>query len=237
VTATELLADIYASGKVEAADGTLVDAFPRAIPRRHADVIGRVVRELGLMRTLEIGLGFGLGTLAICAEHQARGEGSHITIDPLQSTVQRSIGVLNIRRAGVEEYVRVIEERSDVALPRLREEGVRLDFAFVDGRHVFDVVMLDFVYVDLMLEVGGVVALHDTWMRASSQVEAYVRRNRAYELIAAPLGMAVLRKVGDDHRAWDYHRDFGFDPRDRGRQLRDGAVRLARRMGVLRRRW
>jgi predicted O-methyltransferase YrrM len=221
VPAAELLEQIYASGKVEAEDGTPVDALPRGVPREHALEIRRVVRDLELKRTLEVGMAYGLSTLAICAEHEARGEGSHIAIDPLQSTRQMSIGVLNVGRAGVDDRVQVIEERSDVALPRLRADGLRLDFAFIDGRHVFDAVLVDFFYADLMLETGGVVALHDTWLPSIKQVLRYVRRNRAYELIGGDRAMAVLQKRDDDRRHWSDHRDFGqVSPFERLRRMR-----------------
>jgi predicted O-methyltransferase YrrM len=221
VPAAQLLDQIYASGKVEAEDGTQVDALPRGVPREHALEIRRVVRDLELKRTLEVGMAYGLSTLAICAEHEARGEGSHIAVDPLQSTRQMSIGVLNVKRAGVDDRVQVIEERSDVALPRLREEDLRLDFAFIDGRHVFDAVLVDFFYADLMLETGGVVALHDTWLPSIKQVARYVRRNRAYELIGGDRAMAVLQKHDEDRRHWSDHRDFGqVSPFERLRRMR-----------------
>jgi predicted O-methyltransferase YrrM len=221
VPAAELLDQIYASGKVEAEDGALVDAFPRGIPPEHAHEIRRVVRDLGLLRTLEVGMAYGVSTLAICAEHEARGDGSHIAIDPLQSTRQLGIGVLNVQRAGVAERVQVLEERSDVALPRLRAEGMRLDFALIDGRHQFDAVLVDFFYADLMLEKGGVIALHDTWLPSIKQVARYVRRNRAYDLIGGDRAMALLQKRDDDRRHWSHHRDFGqVSPVERLRRMR-----------------
>ncbi len=207
--ASELIDRIYATGQVEAADGTLVDAFPAALPRFHATEIERLVRSLGLTRTLETGMAYGLSTLAICSVHAERGEGAHIAIDPFQSSDWGSIGVLNLRRAGLSERARVIEARSDEALPRLRDEGVRIDFALIDGLHLFDATLVDFFHVDSMLDVGGVVVFHDTWLPAVAQAVAFVRSNRAYQAIdAGDDAMVALRKVADDERAWDFHRDF-----------------------------
>jgi SAM-dependent methyltransferase/predicted O-methyltransferase YrrM len=210
----ELIERIYETGKVEAADGTLVDAFPAALPRLHAQEIERLVRDLGLTRTLETGMAYGISTLAICSVHAERGEGSHVAIDPYQSSDWGAIGLLNLRRAGLEDRVRVIEARSDEALPRLRDEGLRIDFALIDGLHVFDATLVDFFHADRMLDVGGVVVFHDTWMRAVAQAVAYVRANRAYEPIeAGDDAMVVLRKTAEDDRAWDFHRDFARTPR------------------------
>jgi predicted O-methyltransferase YrrM len=204
-----LIDQIYASGKVEAADGELLDAFPESLPRFHAQEIERLVRDLGFTSTLETGMAYGLSTLAICGVHEQRGEGSHIAIDPYQSTDWRGIGVLNLERAGLSARARVIEARSDEALPRLRNEGLRIDFALIDGLHLFDATLVDFYLIDQLMDVGGVVVFHDTWMPAVAQAVAYVQANRAYEPVeAGDAAMSALRKQADDDRAWDFHRDF-----------------------------
>jgi predicted O-methyltransferase YrrM len=208
-TPRELMDRIYETGKVETADGRLMDAFPAALPSFHASEIERLVRELRFTRTLETGMAFGLSTLAICSVHAERGEGSHIAIDPFQSTDWKGVGVLNLRRAGVERLVRVIEAPSDEALPRLRDEGVRIDFGLIDGLHLFDATLVDFFHIDRMLDLGGVVVFHDTWMPAVARAVEFVRANRAYEPVeAGDSGMEALRKTGEDERAWDFHRDF-----------------------------
>ena len=204
-----LIDRIYETGKVEAPDGSLLDAFPAALPEAHAGEVARLVGELGLVRTLETGMAYGLSTLAICGVHEARGEGEHIAIDPHQASDWRRIGLLNLERAGLSHRARVIEIPSDEALPRLRDEGVRIDFALIDGMHLFDTTLVDFFHADRMLDVGGVVVFHDTWMPAIAQAADFVRTNRAYEpLEAGDAAMVALRKLRDDDRPWDFHRDF-----------------------------
>src|SRR3954470_7971698 len=205
-----LIDRIYETGKVEAPDGSLLDAFPEALPEAHARDIARLVRDLDLVRTLETGMAYGLSTLAICGVHEERGRGEHVAIDPHQSSDWQGIGLLNMERAGLAHRARVIEARSDEALPRLRDEGLRIDFALIDGLHLFDAALVDFFHIDRMLDKGGAVVFHDTWMPAVTQAVAYVRTNRAYEEIEAADdgGLAALRKLTDDDRAWDFHRDF-----------------------------
>jgi predicted O-methyltransferase YrrM len=212
--AAELLDRIYTSGKAEGEDGVVIDALPHGLPRRHADELMRLVRDEGARRTLETGMSVGLSTLAICAGGAER----HVAIDPYQSTDWHSIGRANVRRAGVEDRVRVIEERADEALPKLVESGLELDLALLDGSHLFDYTLVDFFYADRMLRSGGVVVFHDTWMPAVAQVVAYVQANRAYEPVAAgDDAMAVMRRLGDDERSWNFHRDFA--PRRKRRWL------------------
>ena len=204
-----LIDRIYATGKVEAADGSLRDAFPEALPEAHARDIARLVRDMRLVRTLETGMAYGLSTLAICGVHEERNEGEHVAIDPHQSSDWQGIGTLNLERAGLAHRARVIEARSDEALPRLRDEGLRIDFALIDGLHLFDAALVDFFHADRMLDPGGVVVFHDTWMPAISQAAEFVRTNRAYEALEmADPAMAALRKLAEDDRPWDFHRDF-----------------------------
>jgi predicted O-methyltransferase YrrM len=218
LAAVELIDRIYETGKVEAPDGSALDAFPEALPERHARELARLVRELNLVRTLETGMAYGLSTLAICGVHEQRGEGEHIAIDPYQSTDWRGIGRLNLERAGLAHRARLIEARSDEVLPRLRDDGVRIDFALIDGLHLFDAALVDFFHADRMLETGGIVVFHDTWMPAIAQVAGFVQANRAYEpLEAGDAAMVALRKLRDDDRPWDFHRDF--NGRGRGGRL------------------
>ena len=216
-----LLDLIYASGLVEDATGEQLPAFPASLPRQHAEELARLARDEGTRSTLETGMAYGISTVAIAA-----GAVHHVAIDPRQHTSWRGIGVLNAERAGVAERVRLIEEGSEVALPALVSEGLELDLALVDGLHLFDYALIDFFYCDRMLRIGGLVVFHDTWMPSVQQVADYVLANRAYERVAAgDEHMWVLRKVGEDKRRWNFHRDFVSRP-----------GRLRRRSGEGRRR-
>src|SRR4051794_14718465 len=207
--AVSLIDRIYETGQVEAADGALIDAFPESIPEAHASEIEHLVKDLHLTRTLETGMAYGLSTLTICGVHEQRGEGRHIAIDPYQSRDWGAIGILNLEREGLKERARVIEARSDEALPRLRDEGVRLDFALIDGLHLFDATLVDFFHADRMLDTGGVVVFHDTWMPAVAQAVAYVEANRAYErLKAGDAAMVALCKTTEDDRPGGFHPDL-----------------------------
>jgi predicted O-methyltransferase YrrM len=204
-----LIDGIFETGKVEAPDGSLLDAFPTSMPQTHIREIERLVRDMGFVRTLETGMAYGLSTLAICGVHEQRGEGEHIAVDPYQSSDWRGIGLRNLERAELSHRARVIEARSDEALPRLRDEGVQIDFALIDGLHLFDATLVDFFHADRMLDVGGVVVFHDTWMPAVAQAVDFVRTNRAYEAVpAGDEAMVALRKTATDERQWDFHRDF-----------------------------
>lgn len=229
--ATALIDRIYATGQVEADDGTVHRAFPSGMPRHHTQVIADVLRAEHLTRTLEVGFAYGLSALTICSVHEQRGEGQHIAIDPAQDESYASIGRLNIERAELSHRLRFIQARSDAALPELRDEGVRLDFALIDGRHLFDTALVDFYSCDLLLDKGGVLMLHDTWLPSQAQLEAFIRTNRAYELMGRGDGsISLLRKLRHDDRPWYVHRQFGLDRWSWRAWVR---LQVARRLGIV----
>ena len=174
-----------------------------------------LVREFGYERTLEVGLAHGLSALFICQAHADRGAGRHIAIDPRQSDRYEGQGLANLERAGLRAYLTVFEEPSYAALPRLQAEGTVLDFAFVDGRHLFDYVLVDFFYIDLMLREGGVVAFDDLWMPGVRRAVSYILRNRAYTLLYRPAAArrsSPLRRLGRIGRRY-LQQPFGGDGR------------------------
>ena len=55
-----------------------------------------------------------------------------------------------------------------------------LDFAYIDGMHTFDYVLLDFFFIDKMMSPGGVVAFNDCGWRAIHRALGFVRTHRRY---------------------------------------------------------
>ena len=205
-----LLERIYETGEVETDKGDLRSAEPVGVPRSHALQLAALVSGEGLESTLETGMAYGLSTLAIAGVHAHRGTGHHVAIDPAATGYYEGIGLANLRRAGLDGHVQFIAAGSQVALPRLLQDRVDLDFAFIDGMHLFDYALIDFFYVDLMLTTGGFVAFHDTWMRSVEDVVDFAITNRQYEEVSGGHdGMAVLRKRGPDTRSWNHYRPFG----------------------------
>jgi len=196
-----VLADILTSQQVS--DGT------RSFPLRHPDFPGspvavdpaegawlqRIVADLGPTRSLEIGCAYGVSSLYIC-EALARADGTaraasaeasvqqpqHIVIDPFQSTQWHGIGLKNIRDAGFGSLVDFREERSEIVLPGLLDGGVAVDFAFVDGWHTFDQVLVEFYYINRLLRVGGVIAFDDANRRSINRVVRHALTYPAYRV-------------------------------------------------------
>jgi len=55
----------------------------------------------------------------------------------------------------LQDWHELVEDFDYYALPRLLANGCRADFAYIDGWHTFDHAMLDFWFIDKMMNIGG----------------------------------------------------------------------------------
>jgi hypothetical protein len=134
------------------------------------------------------------------------------------------VGRLNLDRAGFPRRYRLHEAPSELCLPRLLEQGQHFELALIDGMHTFEHALVDFFYVNRMLEVGGVVILDDANLPSIRKLVAHIATYDCYEtlpfpdafrvqarvlgLLNAPFRLAAFRKTAEDDRPWDWHREF-----------------------------
>lgn len=194
----EVIDQIVKTGRVTDAEGEVYEPVS-AVSLESGGLLYDFVRRVKPTSTLETGMAYGMSTLFICQALQDNGQGCHAAIDPFQACEFKSVGVLNVERAGLSHRFRLHQAASDVVLPQLCAEGRTLDFAFVDGWHLFDFTLVDFYYIDKLLEVGGHVAFDDMWLPAVRKVVSFVLRNKPYKLVRttsrypAPLWKRTLR--------------------------------------------
>ena len=199
------------------------------------EIISSAFATIKPQRSLEVGLAYGVSTLYVCDALSKIGtKWHHFVIDPYQNTQWRGIGMKNISRAGYSDNVTLIEERSEIALPALLSKGVRIKAAIIDGFHTFDHALIDFFYINKMLDVGGGIIFDDAdWpsiSRLVRHIDTYPCYERFFEADAASVRTRVrramaqvipafnrdwdtpscvaYRKVTQDDRNWDWHEDF-----------------------------
>jgi predicted O-methyltransferase YrrM len=166
----------YSRGAVPASDGSPRSLAPHSVDQQAGEALRDLAVAEGAQRTIEVGLALGLSTLFMCEAVLQRG-GRHVAIDPFQQESWQGAGLRTLREAGVEEVVEVIEEESQLALPRLLAEGRRFDFGFVDGDHRFEGVFVDLYFMTRLVEPGRLVVVDDMWMPSVRTAVAYVERN------------------------------------------------------------
>jgi predicted O-methyltransferase YrrM len=178
-----VLADIFATSSVTDDGGSRVRLHGN-ISLAHANALYRTVRGLDPTTVIEVGMAYGIATLAIAsALEEAANGGELISIDPHQSRHWRNIGVLNLQRARLDGHHRLIERVDYLALPELVADRRTIEFAYIDGWHTFDYTLLDFFYIDRMLAPGGVVAFNDCALPSVRRVTRFITAHRRYREI------------------------------------------------------
>jgi predicted O-methyltransferase YrrM len=159
-----------------------------AIDRAEGALLQRVIADVQPRTSLEIGCAYGVSTLFICEALASLAHPSrHIVLDPFQSTQWRGIGIKNAHAAGYGPLIDFREEYSELALPQLVRDGTRLEFALVDGWHTYDQVMVEFYYLNRMLQVGGVIVFDDADRRSVNRVVRHALAYPAYRVYGTEL--------------------------------------------------
>jgi predicted O-methyltransferase YrrM len=219
--------------------GAVVDISEYAVRAPAARVLERAAEAVAAETMLEIGMASGLSTLSICRGRRRAGrmaDGCFHVIDPYQEHF-RNCGLHALERAGVETAVSFHRMPAHVALPRLNEDGVRMQFAFVDGLHQLDNVIAELYLLDFMLDVGGVVALHDMWMPGLQHAVSYWLANRAYEAVTVDGPTLAAAPCEREHRGCgDPERRSAFF-REHVEPYVDATVLLMRKTGADERPW
>ena len=191
---SSLLEEILATKTVS--DGVNSYELHSNIDSAEGAMIQTIISDLKPQQSIEIGMAYGVSTLFICEAISAYSKDfEHVAVDPNQSTDSRSIGRLNVERAGYASNVKVIEEPSEFVLPRLAAEGKRFDFALIDGWHTFDHELIDFFYINRMLNVGGICVFDDYHMPSTHKLVEYVKGYPAYELYAKTDALQTIGRV------------------------------------------
>ncbi len=155
-----ILDGILASGVVTDAEGEK-HSLDSNTSRRQCEFLRDVIGKIDARICLEVGLAYGISTLAICESIHVKARASLVSIDPFQQAHWSNIGRLNVERAGYAGIVEFHQAMSHDVLPVLLKEGRRIDFAYVDTSKIFDVVLVDAFFITRLLEVGGVVVFDD----------------------------------------------------------------------------
>lgn len=147
------------------------------------------VRDEDISFSFEVGLAHGISTVAILQAMEDKGKGRHIVVDPFQDRFHNA-GLKLVEKAGLMHRMDFRKEFPEDVLPGLDA----IDFAFIDGSHLFDLTLMDFALVDKKLKVGGMVGFHDMWMPSLRKMMRFILNNRPYTLVNAKEPELALHK-------------------------------------------
>lgn len=151
---------ILASGYVEDRDGTMLPLHSET-PQWQCELLQNEIYALKPQISLEVGLAYGISSLFICEALQKIGAKKHVIIDPYQTTEWLGIGLRNLMDAGYSDLIEFHERYSYSLLPELSRADLRIDFAYIDTTKLFDYVLVDVFFIQLLMREGGVLFLDD----------------------------------------------------------------------------
>jgi predicted O-methyltransferase YrrM len=181
MNAIEILEDIFRTETVIDEKGNSY-RLNSNLDKEEGNFITKIIRENKPVKTIEVGCAYGISSLYICSAIHGTNDCHHTIIDPFQSTDWKNIGKLNLERAGI-NYFDIIEEPSEIALPKLLSAGKKYDFGFIDGWHTFDHTLVDFFYLNRLIKVGGIIAIDDVGYPGINKVVRYIMKYPCFELI------------------------------------------------------
>jgi len=193
------------------------------IPRGEGEFLQDIIRIIKPKKSLEVGLAYGISTLFICETLEEVKADKHIVIDPYQNAWWKGIGIKHLRQAKYQKLIEFIEEPSEIALPGLLKRKERIDFAFVDGWHTFDHTLVDFFYINMMLNGGGVVAFDDADWPSIYKLCCLISRYPCYRICAR---WPLERRIGTLSRATT---TFHYIARRRKKHIRNDLSLFRRR--------
>lgn len=174
-----LLHEILATNTVKDQHGNAVPLHS-SIHTDEVEFISKMIKDHNLSRAVEVGCAMGISSLTIAESIAGTNGAFHHIIDPFQQSQWNNIGVNNLKKAGFQNF-QLIEDYSEFALPRMVKEGVKVNFGFIDGWHTFDHTLLDFFYINRMLEIGGIIIIDDVHMPAVNRAARYIYNYPAYQ--------------------------------------------------------
>jgi predicted O-methyltransferase YrrM len=205
-----VIEEVIGEGSITArSDGSVHALFPVAIGDAEGRSLGDWVRREHAVRTIEVGLGYGIAALFICEGLLAGGdaEARHLAIDPNQTTRFADCGLQVLAEAGVESLVDFLPQPSELALPRLVEDKRSFDLAFVDGNHRFDGVFVDLIYLGRLVRPGGIVFVDDVQLPSVARAVSFCTTNLEWSVETA--------STDDDLHHWTVLRAPAVPPQRR----------------------
>jgi predicted O-methyltransferase YrrM len=167
-----------------------------SLPVSDGDVLRDVLLAEQPNTVIEIGLAYGSSALAIAEALVAAGPGEarHLIVDAYQEHFH-GCGWAAITGAGLAGLCRLVDERSQIALPRLLSDGFTAGAAFVDGSHVFHNVFVDLFYLRELVRPGGLVILDDCGYPSVATAARYFEVNTGWEpqSMARPTRLRAFR--------------------------------------------
>lgn len=144
----------------------------------------QLIKDGRYTRSVEIGFAYGLSALAITEAIVANG-GSHTVIDVFELSGWEGVGIKLLEKAGYRGKFEFHEDYCYKVLPTLLAAGRKFDFAYIDSTKQFDWLLVDFFFIDKMLEVNGMIVFDDVATPGIRKLLRYLAQFPNYKVVGA----------------------------------------------------
>jgi predicted O-methyltransferase YrrM len=208
--------ELLSNGSVVArSDGSVHELEPVSIGVEEGEAIRRLVVQERATRTIDVGLGYGIASLFMCAGLlEVGGSVMHVALDPFQDERYADCGLQSLEDAAVADIVTFVPEPSELAIPELLRGGQKFDVAFLDGNHRFDWVFVDLILLGRLVHPGSVVFVDDHQLASVRHAVSFVASNLGWTVVSSsnadPLHhwVALRTASGPDERVFDHFVEF-----------------------------
>jgi predicted O-methyltransferase YrrM len=140
-----------------------------------------LVKKNKFKKSLEVGFAYGTSTVAI-TEAVVENDGRHLVIDKFQNNGWSGNGLDLVNQAGLSDKIDFFEEFCYDILPSLFKEGRIFDFVYIDSTKQFDWLLVNFFYVDKMLEINGIIVFDDGTFPGIRKLLRYISQFPNYKV-------------------------------------------------------
>jgi predicted O-methyltransferase YrrM len=149
--------------------------------RAQCQFLQRIISENKFSNSIEIGFAYGISALAI-TEEVVKNNGRHVIIDKFENEGWKGVGLDLLDQAGYSQNIEFYEEFCYVVLPRFLAEGRKFDFAYIDSTKQLDWLLVDFFFLDKVLEKNGVIVFDDASFPGVRKLLRYISQFPGYKV-------------------------------------------------------
>lgn len=175
-----ILENIFETKKFINSKNEIIDIHSET-RKDQCEYLQNIIRDNNFKKSLEIGFAFGISTLAI-TEAIVNNGGSHLVIDKFQNSDWNGDGIDLINQAGYTEKIEFYEEFCYIILPSLLEKERKFDFAYIDSTKQFDWILVNFFYIDKLLEINGIIVFDDVSFPSIRKLLRYISQFPNYKV-------------------------------------------------------
>lgn len=176
----QLLEDVFATQTFLTQDKRSIQIHSET-GKAQCEFIQRLILENKFSNSIEIGFAYGMSALAI-TEEITKNNGRHVIIDKFENTGWNGVGLDLITQAGYFSNIEFYEEYCYVVLPKLLEQGRKFDFAYIDSTKQLDWLMVDFFFLDKLLEKNGIIVFDDVSFPGIRKLLRYISQFPDYKV-------------------------------------------------------